>query len=94
MPQPRRPGVPIFFFNDPATTESYTLSLHDALPIFSATAHQGKKSAIAVIAYFQPVNCLKSVSIVIVSCPLTTPVGKCAVFLIATDVSLLFFNTV
>src|SRR5690348_17859073 len=24
---------PIFFFNDPATTEIYTLSLHDALPI-------------------------------------------------------------
>src|SRR5687768_17733706 len=23
----------IFFFNDPATTEIYTLSLHDALPI-------------------------------------------------------------
>src|SRR3972149_2768338 len=26
------PGVP-FFFNDTATTETYTLSLHDALPI-------------------------------------------------------------
>src|SRR6266542_6983682 len=25
----------IFFFNDPATTELYTLSLHDALPISS-----------------------------------------------------------
>src|SRR2546430_12076520 len=24
---------PLFFFNDPATTEIYTLSLHDALPI-------------------------------------------------------------
>ena len=24
-----------FFFNDPATTEIYTLSLHDALPILS-----------------------------------------------------------
>src|SRR5437899_8405482 len=24
-----------FFFNDPTTTEIYTLSLHDALPIFS-----------------------------------------------------------
>src|SRR5688572_31453624 len=29
-----------FFFNDTATTEIYTLSLHDALPI-SALAHQG-----------------------------------------------------
>ena len=25
-----------FFFNDTATTEIYTLSLHDALPIFEA----------------------------------------------------------
>src|SRR5256886_17518378 len=29
----RRPVVRVFFFNDPATTEIYTLSLHDALPI-------------------------------------------------------------
>src|SRR2546422_8321782 len=27
-----------FFFNDTATTEIYTLSLHDALPICAATA--------------------------------------------------------
>src|SRR5580704_19369034 len=26
--------VSSFFFNDPATTEIYTLSLHDALPIY------------------------------------------------------------
>src|ERR1044072_3221437 len=26
-----------FFFNDPATTEIYSLSLHDALPIWSST---------------------------------------------------------
>src|SRR5205814_8354345 len=31
-----RPFSSIFFFNDTATTELYTLSLHDALPIFSA----------------------------------------------------------
>ena len=29
----RSPLPIIFFFNDPATTEIYTLSLHDALPI-------------------------------------------------------------
>src|SRR5690348_17430213 len=29
------PGSSIFFFNDTATTEIYTLSLHDALPISS-----------------------------------------------------------
>src|SRR3712207_8067385 len=28
--------VSFFFFNDTATTEIYTLSLHDALPIFTA----------------------------------------------------------
>src|SRR6267143_5289425 len=29
-----------FFFNDTATTEIYTLSLHDALPIFCATGQR------------------------------------------------------
>src|ERR1039457_312946 len=29
-----------FFFNDTATTEIYTLSLHDALPIFQAVGHR------------------------------------------------------
>src|SRR5437868_13334467 len=28
------PFLSFFFFNDPATTEIYTLSLHDALPIY------------------------------------------------------------
>src|SRR3712207_6873941 len=30
-----------FFFNDTATTEIYTLSLHDALPIYAADAVHG-----------------------------------------------------
>src|SRR2546427_6245532 len=30
-----RLSIPFFFFNDTATTEIYTLSLHDALPISS-----------------------------------------------------------
>ena len=30
-------GCVFFFFNDTATTEIYTLSLHDALPIYLAT---------------------------------------------------------
>src|SRR3712207_8283357 len=29
-----------FFFNDTATTEIYTLSLHDALPIWRGTRHR------------------------------------------------------
>src|SRR5207249_7341945 len=28
----------VFFFNEPATTEIYTLSLHDALPIYGKLA--------------------------------------------------------
>ena len=42
-------GGGVFFFNDTATTESYTLSLHDALPIFwplgmaTIHAHAGDK---------------------------------------------------
>src|SRR5436190_7555484 len=32
-----------FFFNDTATTEIYTLSLHDALPIFLALGTQGQR---------------------------------------------------
>src|SRR2546425_4896111 len=31
--QPAHRTLPLFFFNDTATTEIYTLSLHDALPI-------------------------------------------------------------
>ena len=30
-----------FFFNDTATTEIYTLSLHDALPIWLLVAEHG-----------------------------------------------------
>src|SRR3712207_9539646 len=32
-----------FFFNDTATTEIYTLSLHDALPIWGPVAGQGQR---------------------------------------------------
>src|SRR5260221_8917298 len=31
---------PFFFFNDTATTEIYTLSLHDALPIYLWQVHE------------------------------------------------------
>src|SRR3712207_7128319 len=36
-----------FFFNDTATTEIYTLSLHDALPIWS----QGRNSCVRVFRH-------------------------------------------
>src|SRR6266481_5940017 len=35
-----------FFFNDTATTEIYTLSLHDALPISSTTPPSGRQSSV------------------------------------------------
>src|SRR5258708_31517645 len=47
---------PFFFFNDTATTEIYTLSLHDALPIsaaaeFRVRQHAGQKRAIGGYAH-------------------------------------------
>src|SRR2546426_7133117 len=36
---------PIFFFNDTATTEIYTLSLHDALPIYHRARRGGRRRA-------------------------------------------------
>src|SRR3989449_8400720 len=39
-----------FFFNDTATTEIYTLSLHDALPIFPPTV---AGSALAALRYVE-----------------------------------------
>src|SRR5260221_3255372 len=38
-------GVTFFFFNDTATTEIYTLSLHDALPICHGRAWRGRGKA-------------------------------------------------
>src|SRR3712207_9180816 len=35
----------VFFFNDTATTEIYTLSLHDALPIFAGGERQPLRPA-------------------------------------------------
>src|SRR3989441_9416020 len=39
-----------FFFNDTATTEIYTLSLHDALPIFTASAGLASNKFVAKVA--------------------------------------------
>src|SRR5258708_12769580 len=40
--------IGVFFFNDTATTEIYTLSLHDALPISAAGARTTSASARSV----------------------------------------------
>src|SRR3712207_7829856 len=39
-----------FFFNDTATTEIYTLSLHDALPIYAVGAAVGDEEVGAAVA--------------------------------------------
>src|SRR6267142_7016139 len=41
----------VFFFNDTATTEIYTLSLHDALPVFGLLGPNGagKTSTIEIL---------------------------------------------
>src|SRR2546426_9381989 len=38
-----------FFFNDTATTEIYTLSLHDALPILKGTPWSGCRSRSSIV---------------------------------------------
>src|SRR6266487_6400386 len=41
------PLILLFFFNDTATTEIYTLSLHDALPICSTARRPGSCRALS-----------------------------------------------
>src|SRR5690242_21468720 len=46
----RSPSSSLFFFNDTATTEIYTLSLHDALPIFFCAGSSAVRNEIALRA--------------------------------------------
>src|SRR3712207_7336960 len=56
--------INFFFFNDTATTEIYTLSLHDALPIFDRVVAAGRGLLARLVAgvaeeavvSFQPVD--------------------------------------
>src|SRR5436305_7716528 len=45
-----------FFFNDPATTEIYTLSLHDALPIQVSTGLTTAQTAVLTTAQLAGLN--------------------------------------
>src|SRR3989454_3657125 len=58
-----------FFFNDTATTEIYTLSLHDALPIllgFAAVGNVlGKDQPITFLVAIDPTERLKDVDILV-----------------------------
>src|SRR3712207_7638361 len=49
-----RSVVLFFFFNDTATTEIYTLSLHDALPILYACGTLGRKLEVIQIRIVVP----------------------------------------
>src|SRR2546427_8537376 len=42
----RTSAAPLFFFNDTATTEIYTLSLHDAPPIWSESDKEIKRETL------------------------------------------------
>src|SRR3712207_9497013 len=43
----------LFFFNDTATTEIYTLSLHDALPIFVVETLEGEPVGLVVLSGYR-----------------------------------------
>src|SRR5437764_13285118 len=45
-----------FFFNDPSTTEIYTLSLHDALPISRATEVRSSAKTPSIASVVQSVS--------------------------------------
>src|SRR5579884_925004 len=47
--------IDVFFFNDTATTEIYTLSLHDALPIASKPADVGVLRVQAALSRIAPI---------------------------------------
>src|SRR3712207_7257742 len=47
-------GVAGFFFNDTATTEIYTLSLHDALPIYRRWRVEGLRGAVRRLGRRRP----------------------------------------
>src|SRR2546427_5359933 len=44
--------VIFFFFNDTATTEIYTLSLHDALPVYTGAGVEGRPGLILFVQTF------------------------------------------
>src|SRR2546422_9907758 len=52
--------VSFFFFNDTATTEIYTLSLHDALPISERRVHHQQGDVGALQAFPRHDHCERS----------------------------------
>src|SRR3970282_3000347 len=58
--RPPQPAQLVIFFNDTATTEIYTLSLHDALPISSSSIPDISSPAIAAAGRFVSFACWRS----------------------------------
>src|SRR2546430_13876105 len=56
----RGPYPRFFFFNDTATTEIYTLSLHDALPIYRQLRAQGRRAGGAALRRHAGAVCARS----------------------------------
>src|SRR3712207_8241227 len=54
-----------FFFNDTATTEIYTLSLHDALPIFAGTDYVYPRTTNKILEAYLKSKGVKSEDIMI-----------------------------
>src|SRR5690349_22736854 len=51
----------LFFFNDTATTEIYTLSLHDALPIYVERSHEMTRLCfLCVLCFLWPTRSVPS----------------------------------
>src|SRR3712207_8945777 len=64
-----------FFFNDTATTEIYTLSLHDALPIYGREADGLRVIAVHMPRYPEDTD-VEAVRDAVMTCGITEP---CAV---------------
>src|SRR2546430_17354252 len=54
-----------FFFNDTATTEIYTLSLHDALPIYTVNLPSGHQLSISFRNTLNALSWLQGTSMVL-----------------------------
>src|ERR1039457_3457329 len=85
-----------FFFNDTATTEIYTLSLHDALPIFRAVDTErstmrpttyGPRSWMVTCALW-PVSVLVTIAVIPSGSVLLAALSPCGSILVPSGISL------
>src|SRR5690606_5414416 len=88
-PNTRLAGAPLFFFTDTAPTEIYTLSLHDALPIWGNSL--GQLCALALALDTERFRCrldsLRSVVVVLVVAEQVERINRMATLLAAQRVA-------